>query len=241
MSLLLEALKKAELAKQGAKPGAAGPAALDFEPAPAAQQTEAPVMTRENLPEIPRSADIDFASNRPPVRESATPRSADAPSAAAETAELPRYEPTMQDMPPASPDRAAARQLFEAKEMDYNPKRPFYITLGLLSLAALGYGGYLWWQLQPRAVYSAQAVQAAQKSAPVTPAPIPQAATPGQSPAGQNGSPPPAGAPAAGDPAAEGLQGRPHRGQEGAQPDQGHAKASLAGGLAGGGSQPWSR
>jgi len=41
--------------------------------------------------------------------------------------------------------------------MDYNPRRPFYLTLGALAVAGLGYGGYVWWQMQPR--YSAAPVQ----------------------------------------------------------------------------------
>jgi Flp pilus assembly protein TadD len=41
--------------------------------------------------------------------------------------------------------------------MDYNPRRPFYLTLGALALVGLGYGGYVWWQMQPK--YSVAPVQ----------------------------------------------------------------------------------
>jgi len=75
----------------------------------------------------------------------------------------------------SDPQRAAARQLFDVKEVDYNPKRPFYIVLGLLGLAAAGYGGYLWWQLQPRTTVNVAAIQNAPKSAPIAKAPPPVA------------------------------------------------------------------
>lgn len=33
---------------------------------------------------------------------------------------------------------------------DYNPRRPFQITIATLLLSASAYGGFLWWELQPR-------------------------------------------------------------------------------------------
>lgn len=198
MSLLLEALKKAEIAKQGARPGASSPASLDFEPSAEPQRDTPPVATRERLPEISQPLDIAFPLNRQTVQESVAPRPlAAAPEQAprpepVESTELPAYEPVIHELPPpASADRAAARQLFEAKEMDYNPKRPFHITLGVLALGAIGYGGYLWWQLQPRTAYNNQAVQAAQKAGPAAPSPVPP-------PAVQDGDPATAAAPADG-------------------------------------------
>ena len=53
MSLLLEALKKAELAKQIAKAEVPAP-----EPQPAPPEPTKPVMTRERLPDISQSLEI---------------------------------------------------------------------------------------------------------------------------------------------------------------------------------------
>ena len=166
MSLLLEALKKAELAKQGAKPP------QEDAPRGTAREPESPlpVMTREKLPDISQPLEIlsedlpsarvqrpplELATAAPePVRESATPAAA-----------MPVPEAPARPAPAAETGgRQAARQLFEAKEMEYNPKRPFYITMGALGLAAAGYGGYLWWQLQPKYSVNTAAVQGAKKS-----------------------------------------------------------------------------
>jgi Flp pilus assembly protein TadD len=153
MSLLLEALKKAELAKQVAKEGA--PSA---EPELAPSEPAARVITREKLPDISQPLEIltdDLSSSEP------------AGQTAAASSELSlqgeeMFEPAAQAIPSTNEfartaDRAQAQQLFQVKEMDYNPRRPFYLTLGALALVGLGYGGYVWWQMQPR--YSAAPVQ----------------------------------------------------------------------------------
>ena len=58
MSLLLEALKKAELAKQGGKP-ADDETSIQFEPAPPERRGEAqPVITRGQLPDISQPLEI---------------------------------------------------------------------------------------------------------------------------------------------------------------------------------------
>ena len=64
-------------------------------------------------------------------------------------------------------ERAAARQVFAAKQMDYNPRRPFYITVGLLALCAIGAMGYIFWELQPKSNFSS----ARTTTPPSTPAP----------------------------------------------------------------------
>ena len=121
------------------------------------------IMTRERLPDITQPLEI-LTDDLPSAGQKAT-----APREAARAALTPETLAAMAPAPePApAPDDAAlagqrqqARQLFEAKAMDYDPKRPFYITLGALALAAAGYGGYLWWQLQPKApVVNAQALR----------------------------------------------------------------------------------
>ena len=175
MSLLLEALKKAELAKQSIR---RAPPAPD-----GSVGASNPVITREALPDITQPLEIlsaDLPSAPAPARTEPTmalgvgmqvesPRETSAPveelsSAGPSANPFEDTEPadaglyTNTQPPPLSePERAAARQVFEAKEMDYNPRRPFYITMGVLVTAAMGYGGYVWWQLQPKAIYNSAA------------------------------------------------------------------------------------
>src|SRR5260221_7870837 len=106
------------------------------------------------------------------------------------------FEPAAQPAPSTNEfartaDRAQAQQLFQVKEMDYNPRRPFYLTLGALALVGLGYGGYVWWQMQPRysvARVVAAPVQSAAASAPVA-APSEPAAPPPPAQAPQTAAP----------------------------------------------------
>src|SRR5258706_12989151 len=139
MSLRLEALKKAELAKQVAKEGA--PSA---EPGPAPPEPDARLITREKLPDIPQQMEIltdDLPSSEPAGETAAS-------------SELwlqgeKMFEPAAQPAPSTNEfartaDRAQAQQLFQVKEMDYNQRRPFYLSLGALALVGLCYGGYEW-------------------------------------------------------------------------------------------------
>ncbi len=196
MSLLLEALKKAELAKQAAKGGASSRAPsmeLQLEP-----EIAEPVITREKLPDISQPLDIS-AEDLPSSQMSAPmPATEPAPMVA------PPPPPPVQERRPMPPDepasaedsvfdgpaplgagREAAKQLFEVKEINYNPKRPFYITLTLLGLCAAGYGGYLWWQLQPNSLaFNPNAVKDGAK-----PAPVADAAAPADAPPATPGAP----------------------------------------------------
>lgn len=171
MSLLLEALKKAELAKQGAL-GNSQPAE---EPELGGIRFEEP--SEPTLrPESPKYR-TDFDSAPEPV---APPVPVPEPVAAVPPPPRPAPPPEPDVVSPSrpNPQRDAARQMFEAKEVDYNPKRPFYITLGVLGLAAVGYGVYLWWQLQPRYSVNTASIQNAPKSAPISkPLPPPPPAT----------------------------------------------------------------
>ena len=190
MSLLLEALKKAELAKQSAT----------TTPEPARVE---PVITRDTLPDISQALQIEPPES-PAAEKHSGPSVFDAPaeeipplveapapevmlSTRPETARTVAPEP--QDFPPdASPgvgnptdveaNRAAARQVFEVKENNYNPKRPFYITLGVLGLFAVGYAGYVWWEMQPKTVYKPSAAKPAEQGASGAPAPAPAAPAP---------------------------------------------------------------
>ena len=259
MSLLLEALKRADLAKRGKNPAddEASAPAIQFKPAPPERRSAAQaVITRGQLPDISQpleilSEDLPSASAKrtreEPAVEPTTAEPApltsppDRPARAAE----PEIEPmAAAPFPPGSPpgrpvrvaepeleltsspapaaagfrggaERNAARQLFEAKEVEYNPKRNFYITIGVLLAAGAGYGGYVWWQLQPKRIYNPAAVQSAAKGAqapsaqasqapaaqPPAPAPAvpqaPAAASPGPSPAAAKAAVAPAEAQAA--------------------------------------------
>ncbi len=194
MSLLLEALKKAELAKQQIKQ----PAETDAAPGLSLEPRES-IITREELPDIAQAVEItpEYANTpAPALRKSEIPpvpaRPAEPPH---EIRSEPAFEPApIRDMTPGpapdptpspvmtdmNPGRDAARQLFDVKEVDYNPRRPFYITLAVLGLAAAGYGGYLWWQIQPKALVNTTAIKDTPKGgAPVQP-PAPESPPPGQ-------------------------------------------------------------
>jgi tetratricopeptide (TPR) repeat protein len=184
MSLLLEALKKAELAKQAAKE------------APA--DGKAP-FTRDQLPDISQPMEIHSDDLR--LAGTATePRPAAKPAFELALEEPQRTEPRMAEPPPAAPfepppraahaetdfaapgeaaERKQAQQLFEAKELDVNPRKPFYFALGALGLFALGTVGYFWYQLQPRSAFRAPP-PATRAAAPPPPAaaPAPEAVAP---------------------------------------------------------------
>jgi tetratricopeptide (TPR) repeat protein len=178
MSLLLEALKKAELAKQAAKEAPDG----GKEP-----------FTRDQLPDISQpmeihSEDLRLADAAP------APKPADKPAFELALEEPARREPTLAEPPPEhappqtgfdapdeSSDRRQAQQLFEAKELDVNPRKPFYLTLAALGLFALGTVGYFWYEMQPKNNYKIPPPVATPAAAPVGAAPlaaVPEAAAP---------------------------------------------------------------
>src|SRR3979411_2312677 len=171
MSLLLEALKKAELAKQGAKEGRAS-----ADPDLAPSEPAARVITREKLPDISQPLEIltDDLPSSEPAGETAAPGS----ELSLQGEEM--FEPAAQATPSTNEfartgERAHAQQLFQVKEMDYNPRRPFYLTLGALALAGMCYAGYVWWQMRPK-----YAIPPELQARPVaTPAPPAAAAAPG--------------------------------------------------------------
>ena len=150
MSLLLEALKKAEKAKEeaqrrarsegeSAEAGGAGTAAAERKP----------VLTRDKLPDISTtpleimSDDLSPAPapaakpERPALEPVEAPKAAPRPAAAKATEER------------AAASRASAKKVFEAKFREPNPRLPFYIAMGALGVFALGTVGYFWYQLRP--------------------------------------------------------------------------------------------
>jgi Tfp pilus assembly protein PilF len=158
MSLLLEALKKAEKAKEEAQRrareerpsgepeelrGEGEAPAEGFAAEPAAP---APVLTRDKLPEISQKLEIlsdDLLDKHAvePQRAPAEPQR-EAPGAHAAS---PRDEAREEA------GRASARKVFEAKFREPNPRLPFYITLGVLGAFGVGTFIYFWIQLRPPA------------------------------------------------------------------------------------------
>ena len=212
MSLLLEALKKAELAKQQ---GAGGPqhtgesapasgepaASLSLEPQVGASAGQ-PLMTRDRLPDITQPLEI-FTEDLAPRGRAGAP--APAPSSPSDLAPAVPIRPsgaaeraTAQATEDA--ERASARQLFESKAGDYEPRRPFFLMVGALGVAVLGVAGYFAYQVfaprpafytPPAAAQAPAATVAAapnQAGAPVAPTPGPATSAPA---AGGQGVEPP--------------------------------------------------
>ncbi len=204
MSLLLEALKKAEKAKEEAQKrargdsgGAPGELRLEGEVAPASDNTR--VVTRPELPDI--SQPLEIISDDLAAREPATPGEKAPPehSAAPQPAPPPRPQAPPREADPRSADRAAARKVFEAKFREPNPRMPFYIAMGVLGVFAVGTVGYFWYQLRtPYALANANpprpggeaVVAAAETSVPAKPAAAPAAQ--GSIPGLPGSAPPPA-------------------------------------------------
>ena len=203
MSLLLEALKKAELAKQQgaggpqhageAAPASGEPAAasLSLEPQVGASAGQ-PLMTRDRLPDITQPLEI-FTEDLAPRGRAGAPASASSsasdlapavpvrPAGAAERATAQATEDA---------ERASARQLFESKAGDYEPRRPFFLMVGALGVAVLAVAGYFAYQVfaprpsfytPPAAAKAPPAAVAAapnQPGAPITPTPGPATSAP---------------------------------------------------------------
>lgn len=166
MSLLLDALKKAEKAKDDAKRRA--------QPGADADDTVMQVRTRNELPDISKPLEIHsedipggiqlviesdpvpdpspVAPVTPPERDTFAPPSRASESAAAEPSRRQQSARAEEAAPdPQASQRATAKNVFEAKFREPNPKLPFYITMGFLGVFALGTVVYFWYQLRPPA------------------------------------------------------------------------------------------
>jgi tetratricopeptide (TPR) repeat protein len=201
VSLLLEALKKAELAKQqgaGGQPPAEGaPAAgepgsgLSLEPLGGASAGQ-PLMTRDRLPDITQPLEIfteDLAASEGPKEAAATP----SPAAVPVRPTSGRSAASSENSPAAASEeaeRASARQLFESKAGEYAPRRIFPLIVGALGVVVLGVVGYFAYQvLAPRPSFytgppggkapppAAAATAPAQPTSPVASAPGPASAS----------------------------------------------------------------
>ena len=143
MSLLLEALKKAEKAKEEAQrrarsEGGEPELQLEAEAGAAPEPGAKPVLTRNNLPEI-TSQPLEILADEAPPRPAPGAR----PKPEAPRAEAPKAEPV------DAAARASARKVFEAKFKEPNPRLQFYIAMGVLGAFALGTVVYFWMQLRP--------------------------------------------------------------------------------------------
>jgi tetratricopeptide (TPR) repeat protein len=149
MSLLLEALKKAERAKEEAQrraQGAAGAPALVAAPPPVPEAETGAVRTRDELPDIRQPLEILGEDTAPQRPEPALVLEPDRPPP--EAAAAPRPQPKAESQ---AGERATARKVFEAKFREPNPRLPFFIALGALGVFALGTVAYFWVQLRPAA------------------------------------------------------------------------------------------
>ena len=197
MSLLLEALKKAEKAKEEAQRRAqstgAGPQPSAFDPEATVLDDDKHVTTRDQLPDISSPLEILSDDLRPAAPAKAAPtelRLADEPppARAPKTAvrrEAARAAPDAQGAA-ASAERATAQRVFEAKFKEPNPRLPFFILMGVLGAFALGTVIYFWIQLRPApSLVNANSPRAADEkpvdTAALKPSAIP--AVPGSPPA----------------------------------------------------------
>jgi tetratricopeptide (TPR) repeat protein len=169
MSLLLEALKKAEKAKEDAQRRAQEGGGTDTgelrlaDDAPPAEARH--VMTRDELPSI--SGPMDIQSDD--LRAAPTARSGGLSLQGERAAPPPPRGGGATD--PQAPQRATARKVFEAKVREPNPRLPFFIVMGLLGAFAVGTVIYFWIQLRPPAPLYSPDPPAPQGELPVAVAP----------------------------------------------------------------------
>jgi Flp pilus assembly protein TadD len=196
MSLLMDALKKAEQAKRLGQanettdtdsPAQSGSAPLELElveptVAPRAETPSAP--GSNSLPELPSQLDVLDEEFMEHIKRSPAPRQqvADKASSSSAYSKSPVVEPILApasgvtSTAPASAqpatERAAAKNVFEAKQAPAATNKVFAIAVGVVTLlAAIGIGVYFWIQLKP-----------AQGLAPIAqiqpPRPLPAASVP---------------------------------------------------------------
>ncbi|RLJ63745.1 Tfp pilus assembly protein PilF [Sulfurisoma sediminicola] len=170
----MDALKKAEQAKQSGDPPAGAGEELRLEPIDAATPAtaEAPAEPQsggKQLPELPAQLEVldaDFiahAASAPPEKRPSkpaaeapqpqprpAPQPAAAPQPVAAAPAAARPGPPPRTAAPADNERKAAQQVFTAKQPERS-RKGFAIAVGgatVVGIAAIG--GYFWWQLQPK-------------------------------------------------------------------------------------------
>ncbi len=168
MSLLMDALKRAESSKQTAARNLTGnepaPArAPDFSLEPIA--VEAPIAAGKSLPNLAQHLDSLNADLASGVIDHATASVAPAPVKDDE-------------------NRAAIRNAFAAKTEQAPSRKSLWITLGALGVGAIGIGIYVWTQLQgmSQGSMAASNVQPSLQSGAESPRPLPTTLPPPQYP-----------------------------------------------------------
>ena len=169
MSLLMEALKKAEeakrLASEGNAPETTSPAAPELTLQPVNPPTSPPNSPLPDLSLHINSVDADLAavSTEGPAKRKAPA------SLSGQTAPIHRE----------ATERTAARNVFSAKQSPKS-RTGLWLFLGLGGVVALGLGGYFWWQLQ--AVSGGSLTRATTQPLPSVPPVIPAAPVPAPGP-----------------------------------------------------------
>lgn len=178
----MNALKKAESAKQGAVPSVADNPAV-VEPGrdlaqelgldPPGQVGAAASATTSHSATSAGGLQLELEPTTVPVAESQ-------PNGAGQS----RNSGSSYSKPSATTqtNRNTAKTVFTAKQpAKSNSRLPFYIVVGVCLLGGAGYGYYLWLQMQPPAlrppVMAAQAPGPAKAIQPVSPAPVTPAST----------------------------------------------------------------
>ena len=138
MSLLMEALKKAEEAKRLAGEGRAAPTAAtaDLTLTPLTPSTHRGGIPGSPLPDLSLhidTVDADLAAISTKPGEPAT-------------AAAPAYKPTTEQDDAA--ERAAARNVFAAKQPIARPRSSLPLIFASGGMAMVALGAYFWWQLQ---------------------------------------------------------------------------------------------
>lgn len=166
MSLLMDALKRAETSKQEAARSLSGkdPAAADLL---GLEPLAPPVPRAQNSPLPDLAAHIDAVD-------------AELASSAVRPGQA-QPKPATSQQKSAQADREAVRNAFAAKQVDAPPSRqPLWIALGILGVAGLGIGGYVAYQvlnignnsLRPSAPSPTPSVAVNQGAAPAPAVPV---------------------------------------------------------------------
>lgn len=147
MSLLMDALKRAETSKQEAQRAAAGAPGREAIPANADNLSLEPLAGAaadgKSLPDLAAhidALDAELAITPPPAP--APRRNAPPPAQPVVSIEL---EPSLDS---EEEKQAAARNAFTAKLLERPSRRPMWLALGTLGLATAGIGTYVFFQLQ---------------------------------------------------------------------------------------------
>lgn len=161
MSLLMDALKKAEEAKRQFSEGGNAP-----EPAPAAPAPSAAATTPSELrldPMVSKPVEVSSGSALPNLSQHIDSVDADL-AAVSTTAPSKKRQATPPPSPTAKPvdtgsetreaaERNAARNVFAVKQPQKS-RTPLWLFIGLTVIAVIGGGVYFWWQLQSVSVSS---------------------------------------------------------------------------------------